>query len=60
MGMVTVSANVKKILTVSVVVVLLYFVVSQPGPAAQVVQNGVALLQGWADAVVTFLQSLFA
>jgi len=58
--MVTVSKNMKKILTVGGIVVLLYFVVSQPGPAAQVVQNGVGTLQGWADALVTFLQSLFA
>jgi hypothetical protein len=55
-----VSANVKKILTVSAVVVVIYFVVSQPGPAAQVVQNGVGTLQSWADAFVTFLQTLFA
>lgn len=54
------NANLKKILTITGVVLVVYFVVSQPGQAAQVVQNGVGLLQQWADAVVTFVQSLFA
>jgi len=57
--MITVSANVKKVLTITGVVLLAYFVMSQPNEAAGMVQNGVSLLQDGADAVVTFLQSLF-
>lgn len=58
--MVTVSANLKKILTVTVVVVLAYFVISQPNQSAGLVQQIIGMLRDGADALVTFLQSLFA
>jgi hypothetical protein len=57
--LITVNANVKKILTITGVVLLIYFVVSQPNEAAGMVQNGVSLLKDGADALVTFMQSLF-
>jgi len=53
------NANVKKILTITGVVLLVYFVVSRPNEAANMVQNGVGLLQEGAEALVTFVQSLF-
>lgn len=58
--MVTVSANVKKWLTVTLVVVLAYFVVSRPNESAGIVQQILGLAQDAAEALVTFLQSLFA
>jgi hypothetical protein len=59
MGMVTVSKNVKKVLTISGVVLLGYFLITQPAAAAGMVQSGVNGLQNAADALVTFVQQLF-
>jgi hypothetical protein len=60
MGLVTVSANVKKILTITTIVVLAYFVISRPSESAGIVQQLLGMIQSWAEALVTFLQSLFA
>lgn len=58
--MITLSAGAKKMLSVVVVVLLAYFVISQPTESANLVQDLLGMLQEGAEAVITFLQSLFA
>ena len=54
------SPGAKKILSVVVIVLLAYFVISQPTESANLVQDLLGMLQEGAEAVITFLQSLFA
>lgn len=58
--MITLSPGAKKVLSVVVVVLLAYFVISQPTESANLVQDLLGMLQEGAEAVITFLQSLFA
>lgn len=54
------SAGAKKLLTVVVIVLLAYFVISRPNQAADAVLGLLNMLQEGAEALITFLQSLFA
>jgi hypothetical protein len=58
--MITVSANAKKLLGVAVIVFLLFFMISQPNESAGIVRDLLSMLQEGAEALITFLQSLFA
>lgn len=58
--MITVSPGAKKLLGVVVVVFLLFFVISQPTESANIVRDLLNMLQEGAEALITFLQSLFA
>lgn len=57
-GLVTVNANVKKVLTWLVVAFVLWFLFTQPTQSADLVQGVVGLLQQAAEAVITFFRSL--
>jgi hypothetical protein len=58
--MTTVSPQAKKILGLVVVVFLLFFVISRPNESANIVRDLLNMLQEGAEALITFLQSLFA
>jgi hypothetical protein len=58
--MITVSPGAKKLLGVVVVVFLAFFVISQPNESANIVRDLLNMLQEGAEALITFLQSLFA
>jgi hypothetical protein len=58
--MITVSPGAKKLLGVVVVVFLLFFVISRPTESANIVRDLLSMLQEGAEALITFLQSLFA
>lgn len=51
--------NIKKIFTWAGIAFLLFFLISQPGPASQVVQGILGSLAQAANAVITFMQNLF-
>jgi hypothetical protein len=57
--MVTVSANFKKALTILGIVVLVYYVVTQPTGAGSFVQQLVGIVQSFGEAFVSFLRSVF-
>lgn len=59
-GLVTVSPGAKKLLGVVVIVLLAYFVISDPNGSSGVVRDILGMLQEGAEAVITFLRSLFA
>jgi len=52
--------NAKKLVTLLVVAFVLFFLISQPQESATAVHNVLNWLKGGADAVVTFVKSLFA
>jgi cell shape-determining protein MreC len=52
--------NIKKILIVGVVALVLFFLISQPEQSAQAVRTALGWLREGAEAIVTFVQSLFA
>jgi len=58
--LVTVSPGAKKLLSVVVIVLLAYFVISRPTESANIVLNLLDMLREGAEALITFLQSLFA
>lgn len=58
--MITVSPGAKKILSVVVIVLLAYFVISRPNESANLVLELLNMLREGAEALITFLQSLFA
>lgn len=49
----------KKYLTWIVIALVLFYIIRDPGTAADTVQGGVAKLGNLAEAVITFLQQLF-
>ncbi|HEY2220754.1 hypothetical protein [Actinomycetospora sp.] len=51
--------DVKKLVIAVVVIFVLFFVISQPQAAANLVQNILSLLESAATSVVTFLRELF-
>lgn len=57
--MVTVSPGTKKIVTLVGGVLVLYFVISDPQGSSALVQDILGMLEGWANSVTTFLESLF-
>lgn len=53
------STQVRRILIAVVVLVVLYFVISQPQGAADFVRNIIELLRQALSSIVTFFRSLF-
>jgi hypothetical protein len=58
--MITMSPGVKKLVSVVVIVLLAYFVITQPNESANIVLDLLGMLREGAEALITFLQSLFA
>ncbi|MDT7726891.1 MAG: hypothetical protein QOI21_3467 [Actinomycetota bacterium] len=54
------SANVKKILIVGVVALVLFFLITQPTESAGAVHNVLGWLKKGAEAIVTFVRTLFS
>ncbi|WP_020671743.1 hypothetical protein [Amycolatopsis nigrescens] len=54
------SPNLKKILVVGLVALILFFLISQPTQSADAVHNVLGWLKDGADAIVTFVRSLFS
>jgi hypothetical protein len=54
------SANVKKILVVGVIALVLFFLITQPHQSADAVHKVLGWLKEGADAIVTFVRSLFS
>jgi len=55
-----VSPGAKKLLGVVVIVLLAYFVITDPTGSSGVVRDILGMLEDGAEAVITFLRSLFA
>lgn len=55
-----VGVNLKKIIIVLVVAFVLFFLISQPTESANVVTNVLGWLKQGAEAIITFVKSLFA
>jgi hypothetical protein len=52
--------NIKKFLIVGVVALVLFFLISRPEESADAVRMALGWLRDGAEAIVTFVQSLFA
>lgn len=52
--------NVKKIVLLAVVALLLFYLITQPTQSAEGVQTVLGWLRDGADAIITFVKSLFA
>ncbi|TCO56547.1 hypothetical protein [Actinocrispum wychmicini] len=52
--------NVKKIVLLAVVALLVFYLVTQPQQSANAVHSVLGWLKDGADAVITFVKSLFA
>jgi hypothetical protein len=55
----SIVVNLKKILTWAAVALVLFFLISAPTQASGLVVNILNMLKGGADAIVTFVRSLF-
>jgi hypothetical protein len=55
-----VQVNAKKLITLAVVAFVLFFLISQPQESAAAVHNVLIWLRNGAQAIVTFVKSLFA
>lgn len=49
----------KKVLTIAVVALLLFFLISRPTQSAELVQSLLGGLRDAADSILTFVQSIF-
>lgn len=54
------SPNIKKVLIIGGVALVLFFLISQPEKSADAVQHAFGWLQDGAQAIVTFVRSLFS
>ena len=54
------SPNLKKILVVAVVALVLFFLITQPHESADTVHRVLGWLKSGAQAIVTFVKSLFS
>lgn len=52
------SAKTKKTVSWIAIIVVVFFLISQPEESAEYVRNGVGYLEQAAQAIITFLQSL--
>lgn len=52
--------NLKKIIVLLVVAFLVFFLITQPNESATAVQNVLTWLKNGAEAIITFVKSLFA
>lgn len=59
-GLVAMSPGAKKLLGVVVIILVAYFVISDPNGSSGVVRDILGMLQEGAEAVITFLRSLFS
>jgi hypothetical protein len=50
----------KKILMLAGVALVLFYVITQPGPAAEAVQTILSWLRDGAEAIIVFVQNIFA
>jgi hypothetical protein len=50
----------KKVLMIVGVALILFYVITQPGPAADAVQSILSWLREGAEAIITFVQNVFA
>jgi hypothetical protein len=50
----------KKVLMLVGVALVLFYVITQPGPAAEAVQDILGWLRDGAEAIITFVQNIFA
>jgi hypothetical protein len=50
----------KKVLMLVGVALVLFYVITQPGPAAQAVQDILSWLREGAEAIIVFVQNVFA
>ena len=50
----------KKVVMLIGVALVLFYVITQPGPAAQAVQDILGWLRDGAEAIITFVQNIFA
>jgi hypothetical protein len=50
----------KKVLMLVAVALILFYVITQPGPAAEAVQGILGWLREGAEAIITFVQNVFA
>jgi hypothetical protein len=50
----------KKVLMIVGVALILFYVITQPGPAADAVQSILGWLREGAEAIITFVQNVFA
>lgn len=49
----------KKLAVLAVAVLLLFFVITQPGTSAQMVHNILSMLQDAAESLISFMSNLF-
>lgn len=52
--------DVKKVATIVAVALVLFYVISQPTAAAQTMQDILGWLRDGAEAIITFMKSVFA
>jgi hypothetical protein len=52
--------NVKKIVTIAIVALLVFYLITQPLQSAAAVQTVLSWLREGAEAIITFVKSLFA
>lgn len=52
--------NVKKVLLLAVVALLVFYLITQPTQSANAVHSVLGWLRDGADAIITFVKSLFA
>jgi hypothetical protein len=50
----------KKVVMLVVVALVLFYVITKPGPAAQLVQDLLGWLRDGAEAIIVFVQNVFA
>jgi hypothetical protein len=50
----------KKVLMLVGVALVLFYVITQPGPAAEAVQDILSALRDGAEAIIIFVQNIFA
>ncbi|MFD9891074.1 hypothetical protein [Amycolatopsis sp. NPDC058986] len=53
------SSGLKKVLIIAVVLLVLFFLITQPNQSAGVVHTALGWLKNGAEAIVTFFRSLF-
>ncbi|GAA1354689.1 hypothetical protein [Saccharothrix algeriensis] len=51
--------NVKKVVTLAVVALLLFLLITQPDQSAEAVRTAVGWLRQGAESIITFVRSLF-
>jgi len=54
------AVDVKKLVTILVAAVVLFYVITQPNQAGQAVQSILGWLRDGAEAIITFMKSVFS